>query len=275
MVIGTQTGIPCTTTSIVCSNKLGCTPGVCADFILKRHDTKPPFKVSVEDCDGPLDLTDGTSTQVDPNLVLEVNMWATGKLKAAIDNFDTYFALADNIGFEQVMVGDIIVMDRVRLPEHMLVTAFDETNYLIQVQRGYNGTQATAWKKGTSLRIFRAMNKPASIELVFDDIIQTDGLTLEDQLSETFLVVEWDANMACLPGCYWVEFKLLRMTEAVMSILAVTAGTSITPSFTPSTFSATNFGCTLGEGVEYVRRFPSDKEGFLIQIVDSPTMELV
>jgi hypothetical protein len=30
----------------------------------------------------------------------------------------------------------------------------------------------------------------------------------------------------------------------------------------------------MGTGVEWVRRFPSDGEGFLIKIVDSPTMEL-
>ena len=55
------------------------------------------------------------------------------------------------------------------------------------------------------------------------------------------------------------------------------------PSFTPSVFPSTdpgintmledNYGCYAGSGVEWSRRFPATKEGFLIKIVDSPTRE--
>jgi len=48
---------------------------------------------------------------------------------------------------------------------------------------------------------------------------------------------------------------------------------SIVPSFTSPTPS--EVGCDIGSGVEWVRRFPSDGEGFLIKIVDSPTAENV
>lgn len=263
---GACVGIGCGSTSSGCPDTFGCPPGVCPDFTIKRHDTKPAFKVALEDCDGVFDLTDET-------LAAEVNIWAKAKLKSAITASDTYFALADNIGFEQAMVGDIIVMDRVRLPEHMLVTGFDETNKFIQVQRAYNGTQASAWKKGTAMRIFRVMNAPAEIETVLDDVLQVDGTTATDQLVESYLVFEWDSETTCLPGCYWLEFKLLKMIESDeenLSMLAV----SVTPSFTPSTYSSATFGCTLGAGVEWVRRFPSEGEGFLIKIVDSPTAEL-
>ena len=266
-VIGSRLGVGCSSNTTGCLDKFGCPSGVCPDFVIRRHDTKPSFKVSVENCDGALDLTED-------NLVLETNMWAKAKLKSAIVKTDTYFSFADNIGFNQVMVGDIIVMDRIRLPEYMLVTGFDETNNFIQVQRGYSGTSADNWKKGTSLRIFRVMNGVAEIETVLDDIIQEDGTTLEDQVVKTFLVYEWDSNSSCLPGCYWLEFKLLKMNESQSVGILSTGTPSIIPSFTPSTFSATNFGCVLGEGVEWVRRFPLDKEGFLIQITDSPTMEL-
>src|SRR3989304_8239893 len=158
-----------------CVSKFGCPEGVTPDFFIKRHDTHPPFKVSVKDCDGPLDLS---------GLILEANMWAKARLKAAITTSDTYFRLADDIGFEQAMIGDIIIMDRVRLPEHMLVTGFDETNKLIQVQRGYNGTNPSAWKKGNALRIFRILNGTAVTETVIDDIEQLDGTTLKDQIIE-------------------------------------------------------------------------------------------
>ncbi len=190
-----------------CADKFGCPEGVSPDFIIKRHDTKPSFKVSVSDCDGPIDLS---------GLVLEVNMWAKGKLKAAIDENDTYFQLANNIGFDQAMIGDIIIMDRVRMPEHMLVTGFDENNKLIQVQRGYNGTTPSDWKKGSLLRIFRVLNAPAVTETVFDDIEQLDGTVLENQIIESLLVYEWQPNDVCLPGCYWLEFKLLKMIDLVL-----------------------------------------------------------
>lgn len=263
---GSKTGLPCESKNC-CPSKDGCPKGVCPHFIIKRHDTKPPLKVAVDTCEGAFDLSD-------ENLAVEINMWAKGKLKSAITNSDTYFRLADDIGFEQVMVGDIIVMERVRRPEHMLVTAFDEENKLIQVQRGYNGTPATAWKKGSSLRIFRVMNGPGEIEIVMEDILQVDGSTSEDQIVDSFLVYEWKPNDTCLPGCYWVEFKLLMLTESSEISMLLSNQVSITPSFTPETLSAGDFGCKLSEGVEWIRRFPSDSEGFLVKVVDSPTAEL-
>lgn len=243
-----------------CPDSLGCPADVCPDFVIRRHDTKPSLKLRVEDCDGPLDLTD---------LVVESSMWAKGKLKAAITADDTYFSLADNIGFEQAMVGDIIVMNRVRLPEHMLVVAFDETNSLIQVQRGYHGTTASAWKKGASLRIMRYMATTDATEMILQDIPQVDGTTATDQVTDSFLVHEWSAEETCLPGCYYLEFKLLKMTEE--SSLGAAA---VDPSFTDPSLIAADFGCSIGAGVEWVRRFPVEGEGLLIQIIDSPTAEL-
>ena len=167
--------------SNTCPDKFGCPPGVCPDFVIRRHDTKPNLKISVADCDGPLQL-DG--------LILEVNMWAKGKLRSKLLTTDTYFRLADDIGFQQIMIGDIIVMDRVRLPEQMLVTGFDETNKLIQVQRGYQSTPISEYPKGNSLRIFRIMNSPAQIEMVLQDETEVDGTVTTDVLQESFFIYE-------------------------------------------------------------------------------------
>lgn len=46
----------------------------------------------------------------------------------------------------------------------------------------------------------------------------------------------------------------------------------------PSTVSITpvndvNYHCELGYGVEWARRFPNDKEGFVIEVTSSPTAE--
>lgn len=342
-----KTGGPCSDQSS-CLSKDGCPPDTCPDFIIRRHDTKPPLKVMVEDCNGPFDLQ---------GLVIEANMWALSKLRDTINETDTYFRLADNIGFEQIMVGDIIVLDRVRLPERMLVTAFDETNKVVKVQRGYHGTTPSAWTKGTTLRIFRILNATAESELEFEDITGVDGVTETDVLSASYLIYEWLPEDTCLPGCYWLEFKVLKMIDVVWylpgghwtgevhkhnngffhtgslytdssvrlsydqiaekyylpetpwagevnqqsasyytgtvkndgSVLLNQTGIpsgddtsynetsldlSFIPSFTDESLEPYYFGCVLGEGVEWTRRFPVSGEGFLIKIIDSPTPEL-
>jgi len=54
----------------------------------------------------------------------------------------------------------------------------------------------------------------------------------------------------------------------------VANATSIIPSFSDENLTPYYFGCILGEGVEWVRRFPIDGEGFLIKVVFSPTTEV-
>jgi len=184
---------------------IGTCSNVAVDYTIKRHDTKPPFKVKIEDCNGALDLRD-------PNFVLEANIWFDTMLRDPITNVDTdnYFRFIDNVGFDQVLVGDIIATTRPRDPEYMLVTAFDEDNKLVQVQRGYNGTPISSWKKGQALLVFREMSAPAIIESVIEDITGMDGTTLPNQLTETYLVYEFSTICTCLPGCYRLEFKLLK-----------------------------------------------------------------
>lgn len=336
-----------------CPPKDGCPPNVCPDFTLKRHDTKPAFKVLVEDCDGPLDLTD-------ENLIVEANIWCKAKLKKDITVADTYFALTDNVGFDQIMVGDVIIMDRIRRPEYMLVIGFDENNKLVEVQRSYQGTPVSAWKKGTCMKIYRTMNANAQIETITSDHVQEDGLTIRNQIQQTYLVYNWNSNDTCTPGCYWLEFKLLSMTpivavadsftivvdtETIFDVLSNDVNPdgaslslfSVSPpahgiasissdnkivytpdsgyvgediftyittdgsrqesatitvdiiqeevemlslndspsniSFTPSNLSYTDFGCFIGTGVDWVRRFPVSNDGFLIKVIDSQSTE--
>lgn len=227
-----------------CPSKDGCIPGVCPDFQIKRNDTRPPFKVSVEDADGPLDLT---------GLILEANMWANAKLKKNITADSTSLAFADDIGFEQILPDDIIVMDRVRSPERMRVLGFNECEGLVDVERGYDGTTAQNWKRGTKIKIFRFMNSPGTTEMIYEDVVQVDGTKLCNQLAESLLVYDWTANDTCSPGCFSFEFKLLSVT---------------TPSEIPSVIPV----CYSGLGVDWVRRFPACGE-FVIKVCDSPTGE--
>jgi len=258
-IYGAQTGAACG--SITTSDCLDPCGSNCPDFTIKRHDTVPAFKVSVEDCDGPLDLTD-------PDIVVEVNMWAKGKLKKALTASvdDNYFALADNIGFNQILAGDVIVMDRARLPEHMRVIGFDENNYFIQVERGYHGTPIGSYSKGSSLKILKGEgNSIGTIEFQKENILNVDGTTTADQLMNTFLVYNWMPSDTCLAGCFMLEFKVLKVS--LQALTALGSDISVIPSFTPST---ADFGC-MTLGAEWVRRFPVSSDGFIIQVVDTPT----
>jgi hypothetical protein len=194
-------------------------------------------------------------------------MWANGKLKTAITSADTYFALADNIGFQQALVGDIIVVNRVRAPEQMLITGFDETLKLIQVIRGYNGTPVSDYKKGTCLKIFRVLNAVAQTELTYEDQLQVDGTVKKNVLTKSQLVYEWSANDTCVPGCFNFEFKLLKML-ASMSMIS----TQSVPSF--ASFTPSEYGCSIGDGVDWVRRFPTEGS-FVVKVQPSPTSELL
>jgi hypothetical protein len=336
-------------------DEYGCPQNVCPDFVIKRHDTQPSFKVSFEDCEGPMDFR---------GLVIEANMWALAKIKDNLEETAEYFRLADNIGFNQIMVGDVIIVDQVRSPEHMLVLSFDEHNKYIKVQRGYHGTTAGVYKKGTKIRIFRILNGQATSEMEFADEQSVDGTTKKDVLQNSSLIYEWKPEDTCLPGCYWMEFKVLKMIDMVLyvsngnwvgethqdvdgfyntgstntnasvklsydqvnnkfaisqsvwqgdyhihtdgnyytgsvhdngSVLLNKTGVSpsnadfndsgivgfhdisnisFVPSFSDESLTPENYGCVLGEGVEWVRRFPIDGEGFLIKIMYSPTTEL-
>jgi hypothetical protein len=229
-----------------CPDCFGCVSGVCPDFQIKQNDTRPPFKVSVSQNDEPMDLT---------GLVIEANMWANAKLKSNISDQDMFLALANNVGFCQILPNDIILMDRARGSEQMKIIGFNETCSLIQVERGFNGTVPQFWKRGTPMKIFRFRNAPASSEMIFDDITQVDGTVDCNVLTDSFLVYDWNVNDTCIPGCFSFEFKVLKM--------------STTPPVVPSVIP----DCFLGVGVEWTRRFPGCGV-FTVQVCPSPTAEI-
>lgn len=210
-----------------CPDRNGCPKGECPDFVIRRYDTKPDYRVLMEDCDGPMDLTD---------LILEASMWANSKLKNSISETETAISLADNIGFDQINVGDILLVERARNPEKMVVLSFDEDNKIVNVDRAQDGSTAQAWKKGSSLKIIKFLDSPAKIEMVYEDVLDLDGTVKEDVLQESYFVYEWSEQDTSFAGCYYLEFKLIKE-----------------------------------EG--WVRRFPVDKEGFIIKIVDTFTSE--
>ena len=214
-----------------CVDEYGCS-SVCPDFSIRRNDTKPDFRLQMQDCDGPMDLTD---------LVLESSMWAKSKLKTSIEDDSTQISFADNVGFYQVSVGDVIIMDRPRSPEKMLVTIINEVSKIITVNRAYDGTNAQPWKKGSPLRIIKFLNADAQTEMLYEDVTEIDGTVNQDGLIESYFIYNWNSADTLLSGCYYFEFKLIKLNES--------------------------------SEVEWIRRFPTDREGFLIKINDTISSE--
>ncbi len=229
-MLNADLGVGCNSSGGCNNNTNGCSR--ISDFCIKRNDTKPSFKIAVSDCDGVVDLTD-------ENLVLEASMWLESKLKANIDNSATTIQFADNIGFDQVSVGDIVIAASPRNSEKMLILSIDETAKSITVQRGYSlPPSAQPWQKGTALKIFKFLDEPAEIESVFEDVTQIDG-SVQNELVETFMVFNWQNNQTNLAGCYLLEFKLIMISG-------------------------------LGD-VVWTKRTPMSENGFLINIIDSST----
>jgi hypothetical protein len=249
-----------------CPDITGCPTDQSPFFIIRRRDTKPDLILEVSDCDGPIDLT---------GLVVEISMWALTKLKKTIAPEDTIISFADGIGFEQVMVGDVILVSRSRAIEQMLIVGFDEKLKLIQVQRGYHGSRTFEHPKGSVLKIFRVLNASALTEMEYMDIAQIDGSVKTNVLVKSKLVYEWQDGDTCLPGCFWAEFKLIKMSSASPFAPMYLVDPSSISGISIISYSTTDLGCALPTNSEWVRRFPTCGEGLLIQIQESPTTELL
>jgi hypothetical protein len=157
-------------------------------------------------------------------------------------------------------------MDRVRNPEQMLVTGFDENNKVVTVNRGYHGSLIGEYKKGSSMRVFRFLNSIGITEMDKEDVLQLDGTIEKEVLTESRLVYEFSHFETCSPGCYYLEFKLIKMLDS--SEIPI-------PNPEPTISNDQFSDCDIGSGVEWVRRFPLENEGYLIQIIDSPTSEIL
>lgn len=186
-----------------CSPSDSCPIGVNPDFVIKRFDTNPALRVELADCDGPMDVSD-------PDLAVEVNMWTKSKLKKNITNSDTTLQFADNIAFDQILIGDTIYIDHARSPEYMQISGINEDTKVITVSRGVNSSAPMSWKKGTSVYIYRIISGIGSIETVSQDVISITGSIDKNQLVGSNLIYNWSKNDTLTAGCYWLEFKLMK-----------------------------------------------------------------
>ena len=229
-MLNADIGVGCGSTSDGCGGSGSCPAP--PDFCIKRNDTRPAFRVAMSDCDGPIDLTED-------GIVVEASMWFDAKLKSSLTPSSSSLRFADDVGFESVKVGDVIVTSRVRSPEKMLVTQINEVTHEIAVTRGHDSTAPQPWDKGASVKVFRFQDEPASVESVIETVESIDGSSSEE-LSDTLLVFNWTADKTDMPGCYWFEFKVLKLL--------------------PDSTEA-----------DWVKRVPLSPVGYMVNIVDSPT----
>lgn len=215
-----------------CTDQYNCHSGV-ADFCMKRYDTAPSLKISVENYDECLDFSQD-------NYELKVNIWLKCKLKKSITATDTQLQLADNIGFDQIVENNVLIMNRSRNPEKMLVVGFDENEKKITVQRGYDSTTPQSWDKGNSITAFRIMDADAEIALILEDVTKEDGTIVKDEVVDTLFIYNWSEESTSLPGCYFLEFKLIEYEVGTLNVVST-------------------------------RKIPVQNEGLLIKIIDSPT----
>jgi hypothetical protein len=173
-------------------------------------------------------------------ILLEASMWFDAKLKADINESATQIKFADNVGFDSVLVGDVIATSSVRSSELMLVTGVDDASMTIQVSRGHEGTASIPWKKGVTLFVFRFRDEPAQIESVYEQSESIIDGSISEVLSDTVLQFQWSGSHTAAPGCYWIEFKILKIDPE-------------------------------SGDVEWTKRVPIDTSGFMVKILDSPT----
>jgi hypothetical protein len=237
-------------TTDCCNSSIAGTP----DYVTKQHSTYPPLRIEVTDCDQqPYDLKD---------LVVEANMWTNAKLKTALTINDNLIKFADNVGYDSVGPSSILHVSSGRDFERMTVVGFDDVNKVIQVQRGACDTRIRPWLKGTPVKVLRFINAAAASEMVYSDKENIDGTISLNVLQKSFLIYEWKPEDVCFIGKYYFEFKVLKM-----NLLTSLDSIDIIPA------SNIDYHCELGLGVEWARRFPNDKEGFIVEVSASPTAE--
>jgi hypothetical protein len=170
------------------------------DFIIKRNSTQPSLRLKVYDCDwSPIDLS---------KFEITASMWANAKLKKDISDSDFEILLADNVGLNTVIPGDVILLKS--SADHELVQVASIVDNAIMVTRGYFETTAVSWKKGTSIKIIKIMNSSATYDLVREDVIKLDGTKELNVLVESYLVYNWFVDDTRVPGEYYLEFKVIE-----------------------------------------------------------------
>lgn len=197
------------------------------DFIIKRNSTHPSLRLKVFECDkSPIDLS---------KYEITASMWSNGRLKNDISVSSTQILLIDNVGFNEVSVGDIILLKNSNNHELVYVNSIDENK--LNITRGYFDTDSFDWKKGSKLKIIKFMNSSATYDLVREDVLKLNGEIESNILVESYLVYNWFLDDTRVPGNFYLEFKIIEKNSS--------------------------------DEIIYSRKYPEEKEGIHIQILDN------
>ena len=156
------------------------------DHIIKRGDTVPAFIV-------PLSASDKEDLEeLALPLGVRVYLWFQSRLSAAISSIDSSISLLDNVGFDCVVVGDLVLFldGSGGVNELARVTAIDVDNHTLTLSRGIDGG---------------VRDHEAQIPLNIFRIYRGVG---EINLREGTLTYYWTTSGTQTAGEYYFEFEV-------------------------------------------------------------------
>ncbi len=178
---------------------MGCTtPNY--DYTIKKNDTKPFIKYTIESCDD-TDLTE-------ENLIITASMWADSNLKNKITTTDNYFELKNNYNLEAIKEEDYILIKKFNSSEYMLVESIDETK--INIQRAQLDSNAQNWSKNNEIKIIKFYEVEAEVDIEYNTSLNVNGEE-ETSASSQNLVYKWRDGDTSSPGVFFLEFKVSKI----------------------------------------------------------------
>lgn len=167
------------------------------------------------------------------NLVVEVNMWANSNLANSLSQTDTNIKFKKNYNITCVEVNNYILLKKYNSFEYLKVISVNHDT--IEVTRGELGSAIRAWEKGNQLKIIKLFGIEGEKKILYNNYINLKGES-ENTVSGQELIYNWAEEDTSNPGEYFLEFKLIKKNNNL---------------------------------IEWTKKFPSEKDGIRLQIVDN------
>jgi len=167
------------------------------------------------------------------NLIIKANMWANSSLANAISSTETNIKLKNNYNISAASVEDYILIKKHNYFEYLKVESISDDD--IYVSRGQLSSTPRNWGKYTQIKIIKIVDVECEKEITYNEAINLNG-EKENIVSQQNLIYNWFAGDTSNPGEYFLEFEVTK----------------------------NNGGIT-----EWTKKFPSEKEGIKIQIIDN------
>jgi hypothetical protein len=170
------------------------------DYIIKKNDTRPYVKYSMQDCED-IDLSED-------DLFISVNMWANSNIKNKLSETDDYLELKNNYNLETIKVDDYILIKKFGSSEHFQVTSISDTK--VYIQRGQLNSVAQSWARGSEIKIIKLYEVEAEKEIEYNTTLNIKGEE-ETVASSQNLLYKWSEGDTSSSGMFFLEFKVSKV----------------------------------------------------------------